>query len=139
MIIDYTEKLDHNIQQLLISFPPNYKNKDGSDFWVGSKRLPHPIHFNADIDLCLTYVIKFVQILSHSLGIQLTKEQLSQENIKKICSTIKIPEFKKKNIKIDLGEEEKKKEEENLQKKEDNINKQLEKESEEQKKSSKKS
>ena len=136
-IINYTEKFDHNIQQLLISFPPNYKNKDGSDFWVGSKRLPHPIPFNADIDLCLTYVIKFVQILSHSLGIQLTKEQLSPENIKKICSTIKIPEFKKKNIKIDLGEEETKKEEKNPQQKEDNINEQLEKDSEEQKKAQK--
>ena len=102
----YTENFDHRIQQLLITFPPDCKSKDGSDFWVGSKRLPHPIHFDANIDLCLNYVAKFVQILSHSLGIQLTKEQLSLENIKKICSSIKIPEFVKKDIKIDLNEEE---------------------------------
>ena len=96
----YTMNFDHNIQQLLISFPPDYKDKDGSDFWVGSKRLPHPIHFSADVDLCLNYVTKFVQILSHSLGIPLTKEELSQDNIKKICSSIKVPEFINKNIKI---------------------------------------
>ena len=107
-IESYTENFDHKIQQLLISFPPNYKNKDGSDFWVGSKRLPHPIHFSTDIDLCLTYVIKFAQILSHSLGITLTKEELSKENIKKICLNIKVPEFIKKDIKIDLEEENKK-------------------------------
>ena len=101
----YTKNFDHNIQQLLISFPPDYKNKDGSDFWVGSKRLPHPIHFSTDVDLCLNYVIKFVQILSHSLGIPLTKEELSQDNIKKICSSIKVPEFVNQNIKIDLNEE----------------------------------
>ena len=115
----YTELFDHNIQQLLISFPPNYKNKDGSDFWVGSKRLPHPIPFNPDIDLCLTYVTKFVQILAHALGVPLTKEQLSPENIKKICSTIKIPEFKKRDVKYDLGEEDEKKEEKKEDKKEE--------------------
>ena len=54
-IQNYTNDFDHYIQELLISFPPNYKNRDGSDFWVGSKRLPHPIPFNTDIDLCLIY------------------------------------------------------------------------------------
>ena len=109
-IKNYTKCFDHDIRQLLISFPPDYKNKDGSDFWVGSKRLPHPIPFNLDkdIDLCLTYVTSFVRIMSHSLGIFLTEEQLSPENIKKICATIKIPEFIKSDTKIDLNEEENK-------------------------------
>ena len=136
-INNYTENFDHKIQQLLISFPPDYKNKDGSDFWVGSKRLPHPIHFNTDIDLCLTYVIKFVQILGHSLGVPLTKEELSPENIKKICSTIKIPEFKKKNVKIDLGDGEVKTEEKKPEEKEKDPNEQLKKEAEERTKAQK--
>ena len=109
---NYTESFDHNIRQLLISFPPDYKDKDGLDFWVGSKRLPHPIPFNSNDELSLTYVTKFVQILAHSLGIPLTKEQLSPKIMKKICSTIKIPEFKKRNINIDLGDEQTKKEKE---------------------------
>jgi ubiquitin-activating enzyme E1 len=107
-IQSYTKNFDHKIQQLLFSFPPDYKNKDGSDFWAGSRRLPHPIHFNPDIDLCLEYVRKFVQILSHSLGISLTKEELSKENIKNICSSIKVPEYVKTEVKIDLNEENKK-------------------------------
>ena len=133
-IKNYTESFDHNIQHLLISFPPDYKNKDGSDFWVGSKRLPHPIPFNTDDDLCLTYVIKFVQILSHALGVPLNKEQLEPKNIKTICSSIKIPEFKKRSQKINLDEEENKnnKVEENKDNQED-FKKQLEKDSEEQK------
>ena len=133
----YTKNFDHNIQQLLISFPPDYKTIDGFDFWVGSKRLPHPISFNPDDDLCLTYISKFVFILSNALGINFTKEQLSQENIKNICKTIKIPEFKKKNIKIDIDEENKNKEpvkeivdenspeQKNAQKEIDNIFKEL--------------
>ena len=119
----YTSNFDHNIQQLLSIYPPNHKtlvNDKLVDFWGGSKRLPHPIKFNPEDDLCLTYVAKFVQILSHAFGIQLSKEELSKENIKKICKDIKVPEFKKKeNVKIDIDdgsedkkEKEKKKEEE---------------------------
>ena len=105
----YTRNFDHNIQQLLHSYPPNCKSSDGSDFWVGSKKLPHPIKFNIDDDLCLMYVSKFVFILSHCLGVDLTKEQLSKENIKKICSNIKIPEYIHKDLIIDFNEDNKKK------------------------------
>ena len=100
----YTDNFDHNIQQLLVSFPPNYKSLDGHDFWTGSKKLPHPIKFNINDDLSLMYVSKLVFILSHALGIEFTKEQLSKENIKKICSDIKIPEFVNKNIVIEIDE-----------------------------------
>ena len=103
----YTKNFDHNIQQLLNCLPPDYKTIDGADFWVGSKKLPHPIKFNADDDLCLTYVIKFAFILSHALGVDFTKEELSQDKIKKICKGIKIPEFHKKDIIIDIDEENK--------------------------------
>ena len=140
-IKNYTKCFDHDIRQLLISFPPDYKNKDGSDFWVGSKRLPHPIPFNTDkdVDLCLTYVTSFVHILAHSLGIPLKKEELSPENIKKICSTIKIPEFIKSDTKIDLEEEENKDKNNNqpqniqTQNPSEDIQLKMEKESKEQK------
>ena len=105
----YTANFDHNIQQLLSIYPPNYKTTVNDvivDFWAGSKRLPHPIKFNPEEKLCLSYVLKFVQILSHAFGIPLTKEQLSEENIKKICAEFKIPEFvKKSSVKIDLGDD----------------------------------
>ena len=133
-INSYTQNFDHNIRHLLISFPPDYKNKDGSDFWVGSKKLPHPIPFDKELDLCLTYVIKFVQILSHSLGVPLSKEQLAPENIKKICSSIKIPEFKKRSKKINLDEEENKN---NKTEEKDEFEKQNEIDSEEQQKAQK--
>ena len=103
----YTTNFDHGIQKLLISFPPDYKDKDGSDFWVGSKKLPHPIPFDPNDNLCLIYVSRFVKILAHCFGIQLSKEELSEDNIKKVCQTIKVPEFTKTDDKIDLEEEEK--------------------------------
>ena len=104
----YTSNFDHNIQQLITIYPPDYKTKVNDklvDFWTGSKRLPHPIKFNPEDKLCLDYVIKFVQILSHAFGIPLKEGDLSKENIKKICADIKIPEFvKKQNVKIDIDD-----------------------------------
>ena len=113
----YTENFDHKIQQLLIIYPPDHKslvNDKLVDFWTGSKRLPHPIKFNPENNLCLNYVIKFVQILSHAFGIPLSKEDLSEKNIKNICAEIKVPDFvMKKNITINLDDGEEKNKNEN--------------------------
>jgi len=114
----YTANFDHNIQQLLSIYPPDHKtlvNDQLVDFWTGSKRLPSPIKFNPDDELSLSYVLKFVQILSHAFNIPLNKEELSEENIKKICADVKVTEFvKKESVKIDIddGTEEKKEKEE---------------------------
>ena len=119
----YTSNFDHGIQHLLYVYPPDHKtivNDVVQDFWGGAKRLPHPIKFNTGIDLCLNYVLKFVQIISHAFGIKLTKEQLSKENIKKICANIKIPDFiKKNNVKIEIDDDKEKKEDKKEDKKEE--------------------
>ena len=48
----------------------------------------------------------------HAFGINITKEQLSKENIKNICAEINIPDFvKKENVKIEINDEKEKKEE----------------------------
>ena len=36
-IKSYTQNFSHNIQQLLITFPPDCKTKDGLEFWVAQK------------------------------------------------------------------------------------------------------
>ena len=120
---EYTINFDHKIQQLLLSYPPDYKDKDGNDFWVGSKKLPHPIKYNPDDDLCLEYVYKFVYILSHALGIEFTKDELNKENIKKISRDVKIKEMDVNIEKIDIDKEEE--EEKNKQNK-NQINEQKE-------------
>ena len=119
----HTINFDHKIQLLLLSYPPDYKDKDGNDFWVGSKKLPHPIKYNPDDDLCLEYVYKFVYILSHALGIEFTKDELNKENIKKISRDIKIKEMDVNIEKIDIDKEEE--EEKNKQNK-NQINEQKE-------------
>ena len=57
------------INQLLEDYPENHLNKDGSKFWCGSKRFPHPIIFNVEDQLHLSFVKYFSIILSRILGI----------------------------------------------------------------------
>ena len=103
---EYTKNFDHKIQKLLISYPPDYKDKNGADFWVGSKRLPHPIPYDANDNLCFEYVYKLVFILAHALGIDFSKDELSKENVKKISKEIKIKELEKFFEKVDINKEE---------------------------------
>ena len=140
---EYTTNFDHKIQQLLISYPPDYKDKNGNDFWVGSKKLPHPIPYNPEDDLCLEYVYKLVFILSHALGIEFSKEEMNKENIKQITKGIKIKEMNKDFEKIDINkEEEDEKNKQNNNQPQQNMEEltieQIEKNSEEQKKAKEK-
>ena len=100
----YTDNFDWRIQQLLYNFPPDYKNEEGKPFWSGSKKLPHNIPYDANNDLCLLFVKRYTYIISHALGLNPTKEQLSDEYIKKVSSKVKIPKFEPKTIKIDISE-----------------------------------
>ena len=87
----FSNDFDNNIQNLLNIHPPDYKitlNDKIVDFWSGSRRLPHPIKFDVKDNLCISYVMSFVKILSHVFGITLSKEELSKEIIQKICTEI---------------------------------------------------
>ena len=99
----YTNSFDYNIRSLLLSFPEDYKqNIDGTNLWGSSKIRPHELPFDINNDLCILYVQKFIWILSHALGIQFTKEELSKENLKNICSKVKLPEFVPQKISMEI-------------------------------------
>ena len=98
-VLTYTNSFDYNIRSILISFPEDYKQKiDGKNLWGSSKIRPHELPFNSNDELCIKYIKVFIKILSHALGLQFSKEELSDENIKKICSKIKLPEFVARSI-----------------------------------------
>ena len=100
----YTDNFDWRIQQLLYNFPPDYKTEEGKPFWSGSKKLPHNIPYNPNDDLCFLFVKNYSIIISRSLGLSISKEQLSEEYIRKVSSEFKIPTFIPKIVKIDITE-----------------------------------
>ena len=98
-MIAYTNNFDYNIRSLLISFPEDYKQKiNGKPLWGSSKIRPHEIPFDIKNPLCIKYIQVFIKILSHALNLEFNKEELSEENIKKICGKIILPEFVVKNV-----------------------------------------
>ena len=83
----------------MLSFPEDYKQRnDNKPLWGSSKIRPHQIPFDLKEPLCIQYIQVFIKILSHALGLEFNSSDLSEENIKKICEKIKLPEFKAHNI-----------------------------------------
>ena len=91
----FTENFEHKINQLIIDYPEDLLNNDGTKFWSGSKRFPHPIKCNIDNDLCFSFIKNYSIILSRALGIHIINDD---NYIKKLVKDIKIPQFNKKNI-----------------------------------------
>ena len=100
----YTDNFDYRIQQLLYNFPPDCKNEEGKPFWSGSKKLPHNIPYNSNDELSFLFVKSYVHIISHAFGMNLTKEQKSDEYIKNISAKVNLPKFSPKNMTINISE-----------------------------------
>ena len=89
-VMKYAENFQYKIQQLLYNYPGDYINRDGTKFWSGSKRLPHPIPYDSEDEFSFLFVKNYTKILSRSLSI---KGDLSDNYIKEISSKIRIPNF----------------------------------------------
>ena len=116
----FTENFDYKINQLISDYPLNFLNKDGSKFWSGSKRFPHPIKYNSDDDVCFSFVKNLSIILARILDIPIISDD---EYIKKISNQIEIPPFiAKKNYNNNNNEDiDNKREESDFLDKLDNI------------------
>ena len=102
-VMQYTENFQYRIQQLLFNFPEDYTNNDGSKFWTGSKRVPHPIPYDAENELAFMFVKNYSTILARALGI---KGDLSDAHIKEVSSKVEIPPFVPKTVKIKVKDDE---------------------------------
>jgi len=89
----YTEYFEYKIKQLIFEYPEDYSNKDGSKFWSGSKRFPHPIKCDTSDDLCFMFIKNYSIILARILGIEIINDD---NYIKSKTQNIKVPEFKVK-------------------------------------------
>ena len=85
----FYKNYDYNIQLLLKEFPEDFKNKDGSLFWSGSKRIPKVIKFNVDNDDCFNFIKYYSILLAKSININIIEDQ---NYIKNILEKINLPE-----------------------------------------------
>ena len=90
----YTENFDHKICKLINDYPENHLNEDGSKFWSGSKRFPKPIKYDADNELCFTFVKSYSIIIARILSIPIKNDD---EYIKSVSKKVEIPKFNPKS------------------------------------------
>ena len=86
----YYENFNENIKKILKNHPPDSKNKDGSLFFSGTKKIPIPVkEGEGNInELCLIYIKSFADLLFDSFGIK-KNNQYENEYIIKILNNKK--------------------------------------------------
>ena len=92
----YYKLFINNINNTLRNYPPDKINKiTGKKFWIGDKRLPHPLSFNLANDICFKYIKCFSCLLANCLDINLVNVNID-ESIKNYCKNFVVNEFPKK-------------------------------------------
>lgn len=99
---DYTKRFDHNIKQLISLYPEDYKNKDGSAFWIGGKRFPKALPYSADDSQAFSYVACYATLIAQGLELN----PLNFDYIYNYTKSIKIPPFVIQNINIKVSDNE---------------------------------
>ena len=88
-----------NIKNILIAYPPDKISKiTGKKFWTGSKRLPHPLIFDINNELCLQYIQSFCSLLCTCLDIDLNDININNYIIK-YSKDLQIKDTKEKEFK----------------------------------------
>lgn len=70
----YIKLYINNINKLLKCYPKDYINSDtGKKFWIGNKRLPHPLEFNIKDEMCFEFIKSFSCNLAFCFNIDISK------------------------------------------------------------------
>ena len=90
VMVKLSENFEHKKNQILLEYPEEFLNKDGSKFWRGAKRFHHSIKYDENEDFHFSFVENFLIILARTLGISPIN---NDEYIKKISKEIKTKKF----------------------------------------------
>jgi len=99
---NFKNKFYYEILNILKEHPENSKDKDGNNFYRGSKHPPIIIDFNInnDIDeLIICYVESYANLIFENLGLSKSEEEkrINHNEIRNICIKTELP--KEENIK----------------------------------------
>lgn len=92
----FNQLFNLNIQEVLTQYPPDYKNKDGSKFYSGTKHIPIPVNFKDNEyvqELCIIFITSFADLLFEAFQINEKQYHYKQNDILNIINSIKIDEL----------------------------------------------
>ena len=104
----FAENFTNSIKQLLHIFPKDYVDKDGHPFWSGPKRAPDVVDIDTSDEIHIHFISACANLIAFNVGIPQNRDK---DDIAKIASKIKLPEFiPKSNVKIEIEEDAKEEE-----------------------------
>nr|XP_046269244.1 ubiquitin-like modifier-activating enzyme 6 [Scatophagus argus]XP_046269252.1 ubiquitin-like modifier-activating enzyme 6 [Scatophagus argus] len=80
--------------QLLHSFPLDTRLKDGSLFWQSPKRPPAPLEFDLKDSLHFTFIVSTARLFAAIYNIPYSEKDFCEEEVTRILSDVKIPEYR---------------------------------------------
>ncbi|XP_055389044.1 ubiquitin-like modifier-activating enzyme 1, partial [Condylostylus longicornis] len=97
----FVNYFDHQIAQLLHTFPLDHLTSGGLPFWSGPKRPPQRLQFNPNDAMHLEFVAAAANLMAYNLGIQ---QERSKQRIREIAENVQIQAFRAKEIRIKVDE-----------------------------------
>ncbi|KAI0347162.1 ubiquitin activating enzyme [Trametopsis cervina] len=102
--MQFEDKYNHSIRQLLYSLPKDAVSSTGQPFWSGPKRAPDPLTFDSNEPTHLQYIIAAANLHAFNYGL---RGETDPAIFKKVADSVVIPEFTPKSgVKIQVNDNE---------------------------------
>ncbi|KIL00025.1 hypothetical protein PAXRUDRAFT_130794 [Paxillus rubicundulus Ve08.2h10] len=100
--LQFEEKYNNAIRQLLHSLPKDHMTNTGQPFWSGPKRAPDPLTFNSADPTHLAFIIAAANLHAYNYGL---RGETNPVIFKKVADSVIVPEFSPKSgVKIQINE-----------------------------------
>ena len=86
-ILIFNEEFINNINRLIMDYPIDCNNSDGTLFWSGVHRFPHSISFNVNDNLILLFIKSFISIITRIIDVKI---EINNEMIEEISKEERI-------------------------------------------------
>ncbi|KAK7470927.1 E1 ubiquitin-activating protein [Stygiomarasmius scandens] len=88
--LQFEEKYNNDIRQLLFSLPKDAVTSTGQPFWSGPKRAPDPLTFNSKDPLHLAFIVAAANLHAYNYGL---KGETDMNVYRKVADSVIVPEF----------------------------------------------
>ncbi|KAJ7591324.1 ubiquitin activating enzyme [Mycena floridula] len=100
--MQFEEKYNNEIRQLLFSLPKDGLTSTGQPFWSGPKRAPEALTFNANDPLHLEYIIAASNLHAFNYGL---RGEADPAIYRKIAESVIVPEFTPRSgVKVQISD-----------------------------------
>eukprot|EP01053_Blabericola_migrator_P001951 Blabericola_migrator_1__1950@NODE_152_length_12797_cov_95_608720_g133_i0_p2_GENE_NODE_152_length_12797_cov_95_608720_g133_i0NODE_152_length_12797_cov_95_608720_g133_i0_p2_ORF_typecomplete_len1045_score273_34ThiF/PF00899_21/3e34ThiF/PF00899_21/4_9e65UBA_e1_thiolCys/PF10585_9/7_5e62UBA_e1_thiolCys/PF10585_9/5_3e03E1_4HB/PF16191_5/6_3e17E1_4HB/PF16191_5/8_1e03E1_UFD/PF09358_10/1_4e14E1_FCCH/PF16190_5/2_2e14Shikimate_DH/PF01488_20/4_2Shikimate_DH/PF01488_20/3_8Pyr_redox_2/PF07992_14/0_073Pyr_redox_2 len=99
----FNELFNTNICQLLYNFPVDHVTENGTPFWSGPKRAPHPLTFDANEKLHIDFVVAAANLFASATGIP---QQRDVHQVATLAASVPLKPFQPQKVVIQTNDAE---------------------------------